>query len=431
MPRISFDRAIASAMQQKPGDPPPAERASDQDQPGLVNTMLPAGVRRRLNRPLAMVHRLLGLGKRAARRLLGRPLRLMRRALLGPVPLHLTALQQIITGLHVKVDDLGKAVANIHPRQDLAAKTLAEIQQRMEALAEAQDTMRAGTDATLVAMRARIDDISIKVRGPIDLDSATWAVRTGDGYAAVPKSDTTLTTMLIDADVGGLEPGTRSLIRKLLPPGGTFVDIGAHIGLLTLAGARAVGPKGRVYAFEAAPDTFKLLERTVEINHVSPPVVMRSVAVGAEGGEHVFHVRNILGHSSLYDFADSDEGFTVADVTVQVMPLDGLLPGDERVDLVKIDVEGAELDVLAGMRELLERNPEIALLTEFGPSHLKRIGQTPESWFAAFAEHGLEAQLVDEETGACTPVSPKDVADVASVNVLFVAPYSRAAKIVA
>lgn len=339
----------------------------------------------------------------------------------------------MITALHVKVDESGKVMSGIHPKQDAAARSLIAVEtvlERLEKLANNQEVMQAAFDEKLTAMRARIDDISIKVRGPIDLDAQTWALRTADGYAAVPKADTTLTTMLIDADVGGLEPGTRSLIRTLLPLGGTFVDIGAHIGLLTLAGARAVGSKGRVYSFEAAPETYKLLERTIAINHVAPPVVARSVAVGAERGEHVFHVRSILGHSSLYDFSESDEGFTVEDVTVQVMPLDQLLPPGERIDLVKIDVEGAELDVLAGMTELLKRNPEVALLTEFGPSHLKRVGQTPEAWFAAFESHGLVAYLVDEETGACKTVSPRDVAEVASVNLLFVAPYSRAARLV-
>lgn len=427
VPRIRFDRAIASAMQQKPGAPPAAERAGFADQPGRTALAMPPALRRRLGRQVQALRRLKSAAKAALRRLLVPVIRLTRRGLLTPLIRDNQVIAQLVTALHVKHDNTLGRIDEATLRLIHVQETLSRLEASTKQLQEAQ----ASSDDRIVAMRARIDDISIKVRGPIELDPDTWALRTADGYAAVPKVDTRLTTMLIDADVGGLEPGTRSLIRRLLPPGGTFVDVGAHIGLLTLAGARAVGTKGRVYSFEAAPDTYKLLERTVGINHVSPPVVLRSVAVGAEEGEHVFHVRDVLGHSSLYDFSENDEGFTVQDVTVQVMPLDKLLPAGERVDLFKIDVEGAELDVLAGMAELLKRNPEVALLTEFGPSHLKRVGQTPEAWFAAFESHGLEAHLVDEESGACTPVSPKDVAEVASVNLLFVAPYSRAARLVA
>ncbi len=76
----------------------------------------------------------------------------------------------------------------------------------------------AGLEARMAALRARIDDVSIKVRGPLELDDGSRAVRTSDGYAVVPRHDVTLTLMLLDADVGGLEPGTRSVLRKVLKP---------------------------------------------------------------------------------------------------------------------------------------------------------------------------------------------------------------------
>jgi FkbM family methyltransferase len=388
-------------------------------------------LRRLMGRPLRVAQRAIGLAKRVLRRLGGPVVRLARRALLGPLVVRVDGLQQLVTALHVKQDAYGQIagtfeglLTGLHRKQDETHQQLTALENSLRRLHDEQ----AALDARLTAMRARVDDISIKVRGPIELDDATLAVRTGDGYAVVPRSDVALTAMLIDADVGGLEPGTRSVLRRLLKPGATFVDVGAHIGLLTVAGARVVGPLGKVFSFEASPDTFALLERTVAINNLGPVVRLRSVAVGAVGEQRTFHVRNILGHSSLYDFRESDEGWTTRDVTVDVLPLDVLLRG-ERVDVVKIDVEGAELDVLAGMTETLRRNPDIALLTEFGPSHLARTGQTPEQWFQAFLAHGLVALAIDEETGACREVTAKDVASVDSVNLAFVAPYSRAADI--
>lgn len=419
-------------MRQKPGVEPEAEAvARGAEHVAPYGLMPPAPT---------LKTRAVALAKRVLRRL-GRPvLGPLRRALLGPV-------QAMIVDLHVKHDAalvkqdyiLAKHDAtllkqdHILAKQDAALRSLHRLDLVADGFAQMEKLVaqQAELDHRLAALRARIDDIGVKVRGPIDLDAQTRAIRTADGYAAVPSADTTLTTMLIDADIGGLEPGTRTVLRRLLQPGATFVDVGAHIGLLTLVAARVVGVAGRVHAFEASPDTFALLERTVAMNHFAPPVVARSVAVGAVAERRTFHVRNVMGHSSLYDFADSDEGWTTKDVAVEVRPLDELIAPGARVDVVKIDVEGAELDVLAGMKRILATNPEIVLITEFGPSHLARTGVTPQAWFGAFAAQGLEALAIDEETGACRPVGPADVAEVASVNIVFLAPFSRASEILA
>ena len=69
-------------------------------------------------------------------------------------------------------------------------------------------------------------------------------MRTYDGFVFIPRSDHLLLLNLLDAVPPGLEPGTRRVLMKMLGPGMTFVDVGAHIGLLTLAGARSVGNTG-------------------------------------------------------------------------------------------------------------------------------------------------------------------------------------------
>lgn len=405
-------------MRQKPGVEPEADAAGRGAKHAPPYGLMPPAP--------SLKTRVFALAKRVLRRL-GRPvLGPLRRALLGPV-------QAMLVDLHAKQDAALVKQDYILAKQDAALRSLHRLDLVADGFAQMEKLVaqQAELEHRLTAMRARIDDIGVKVRGPIELDAQTRAIRTADGYAVVPSADTTLTTMLIDADIGGLEPGTRTVLRRLLQPGGTFVDVGAHIGLLTLVAARVVGAAGRVHAFEASPDTFALLERTVAMNHVAPPVVARSMAVGAVAERRTFHVRNVMGHSSLYDFADSDEGWTIKDVAVEVRPLDDLIAPGERVDVVKIDVEGAELDVLAGMKRILATHPEIVLITEFGPSHLARTGVTPEAWFGAFAAQGLDALAIDEETGACRPVGPADVAEVASVNIVFLAPFSRASEILA
>ena len=214
----------------------------------------------------------------------------------------------------------------------------------------------------------RVQDVAFRTRSAILVDDSTFALRTLDGFVLVPRQDTLLLLMLLDAGPEGLEPGTRRILSKLLVAGATFVDVGAHIGLLTLAGARAVGASGKVLAIEPVPLCFELLQRALTINGLAERVEGKCQAVGAHHARCKFFVRDVLGHSSLTrgEFeADGDE------IEVSVAPLDELVRPSERVDLVKIDVEGAELAVLEGMTRVITENPELSIIAEFGPSHLK------------------------------------------------------------
>jgi hypothetical protein len=105
-------------------------------------------------------------------------------------------------------------------------------------------------------LHTKADDLGLRSRGLVQIDASTFALRTYDGFVFIPRADNLLLLMLLDAGPAGLEPGTRRILTKLLQPGMTFVDIGAHIGLLTLAGARAVGRTGKVLALEPTPAAF-------------------------------------------------------------------------------------------------------------------------------------------------------------------------------
>ena len=87
----------------------------------------------------------------------------------------------------------------------------------------------------------------------------------------------------------------------------------------------------------------------------------------------------------------SDWEGSVDEIEVELSPLDNLLHVGERVDLVKIDVEGAELAVFAGMSRIIAENPYLVIIAEFAPSHLRARQIAPQYWFASFRNHGFEA----------------------------------------
>ena len=175
-------------------------------------------------------------------------LRPIRRALVGHIETQINEFQsyqsELLINLHLKFDES-------QARAKLGA--LDEIKEQINLLLR------------------RMDDIGLRVRGPIQVDETTFSLRTYDGFVFVPGTDTLLLLLLLDAGPQGLEPGTRTILTKLLTPGMTFIDVGAHIGLLTLAGARVVENSGKVYALEPTSRGFELLNRALFREWVEQP----------------------------------------------------------------------------------------------------------------------------------------------------------------
>lgn len=162
----------------------------------------------------------------------------------------------------------------------------------------------------------------------------------------------------------GFEDAERSFIERFLRPGMTVLDIGAHHGFYTLLASRKVGPQGKVLAVEASPRERKKLELHLRINGCKN-VQVETCALG-ENEEHAeLHVvlGGQTGCNSLRKPAVS-EGTEV--ITVRVKRLDRILAERcfEKIDLVKLDVEGGELSVLKGGQELLRRQPRPVFVVE-------------------------------------------------------------------
>ncbi|HEV8065830.1 MAG TPA: FkbM family methyltransferase, partial [Acidimicrobiales bacterium] len=162
---------------------------------------------------------------------------------------------------------------------------------------------------------------------------------------------------------GAFEPNEFALLGDLLGGEDVFVDVGANAGLYSLAAARIVGARGRVLAFEPSRRERELLEANVARNGLAN-VVVDARAVGASDGDLVvLHVADAEhgGHNTLgslvYDAVE-----VVDEQEVTLTTLDTALSEQDRgrVSVVKIDVEGAELGVLAGAEKLLSvRRPVI------------------------------------------------------------------------
>ena len=145
---------------------------------------------------------------------------------------------------------------------------------------------------------------------------------------------------------------------RCVKPGMTVFDVGANFGYYTLLFGPAVGPSGRVIAIEPVPATVALLNDTVALNGLSG---FTRVVAAAAGATSSIEIHLIVPHREPKNAAvvgAPQEG----SIIVPSCTIDDLAAQLDRVDLVKIDVEGAEVDVIAGMRETIERcRPAILL----------------------------------------------------------------------
>jgi FkbM family methyltransferase len=179
---------------------------------------------------------------------------------------------------------------------------------------------------------------------------------------------------------GGYEQAIAGLFQSTLRPGMTVLDVGAHIGYFSLLAARQVGPSGRVWSFEPDPANRADLERNIEANAMGERITVVPLAVSAAVGEASLHqMTGDTGSSSLFPGGQTVEQRSNRGIPVGTTSLDAWArsEGWPTIDLLKVDAEGAEGAILAGMAELVERNPKMVVVLEFQADALEAAGEDP------------------------------------------------------
>jgi FkbM family methyltransferase len=169
------------------------------------------------------------------------------------------------------------------------------------------------------------------------------------------------------------ETRDRDLILPLVPSGGTCLDVGANVGYYTLHFAKRVGPRGRVFAFEPDPRNAARLRRNIALNGFDSFASVMEAAVSDRDGRATLH-RSEDAHSG-WGSLTAHVRETSA-VEVPVTTLDSFLRAErlDRVHLLKVDVEGSEIELLRGARRSLESRLIAHLFIEFNGVRLAERG---------------------------------------------------------
>lgn len=222
----------------------------------------------------------------------------------------------------------------------------------------------------------------------------------------------------LEAEPVGSEPGAETLMRRLLGPGMTAVDVGAHAGRYTRAMSRLVGPTGRVLALEPSPGTVRRLRdqvRVLGLDNVTIEPVAASDAAGTATLREYGAARSswsTLGTPNLERKAgDPASAIPVESTsTVRTERLDDLCEahGIDRVDYLKIDAEGAEPAAVRGLARLLDRGRVSYVQVEISARPIAGMGETPGAVFDELIKRGYRVHTITPAGGLGDEVRDTD-----------------------
>lgn len=211
---------------------------------------------------------------------------------------------------------------------------------------------------------------------------------------------------------GGYEPFETEVLSWLVTPGATVVDAGANVGHYTLAFARAVGPEGRVIAFEPAPETLRLLTHNVRVNGYRNVSIVPCALAAARSSRRLFLSPDNQGDHRLHD-----DGRQRASVPVETVPLDDYLGrSTDPIALIKLDIQGTEPAALDGMQATLARHPETWIATEFWPAGLVGAGQCADAFLRRLRTLSSAILHIDEGRRRLAPLDEVWLADTVTVE---------------
>lgn len=194
-------------------------------------------------------------------------------------------------------------------------------------------------------------------------------------------------------------------------PGAVVIDIGAHIGLFSVIASQVTTNSGKVYAFEPAPNTYALLQKTLSINDTGSVIETFQKAVGKETGKITFFISDGEADNS-NSLVNYKEDRPLHGIDVEVTSVDAFVKERKinKLDFIKIDVEGAEYDTLRGAAETLQNLKPVCIVA-IHPEPIKAKGDSLEDIYDFIISRKYRIMLNEKEFSKAELLANKELID--------------------
>jgi len=208
-----------------------------------------------------------------------------------------------------------------------------------------------------------------------------------------------------------------NLFKKLVSKGMVVVDIGANIGYFTLIAANLVGAKGKVFAFEPDSDNYALLIKNIEINGYQNVIPVQKAISNKTGTTDLFLYEQNKGQHTLYKPSSYWKSIEIEAITLD----DYFAEQQDSIDVIKMDIQGAEILALQGMDKIIKQAPGLKIFTEFSPPKLRACGSSPEEFLKKVTEYGFKLHFINERKNRIEPIDIDRLIDmqVNNANLFF------------
>ena len=188
------------------------------------------------------------------------------------------------------------------------------------------------------------------------------------------------------------EKVTTELFKKVVKERNTVIDLGANIGYFTLLAAKLVGFQGKVFAFEPEPKNYNYLQKNIKLNNYENVTALQKAVSDKNGKTKLYICDYDTGHHTIRQYSGIEaysrgRHTEEKSIEIETVTLDEFFKNKEdSINVIKMDVEGAEALALAGMDNILQKNKKIKMFIEFFPLLIRKMGNSPEEFIRKLLE---------------------------------------------
>ncbi|MCX6719014.1 MAG: FkbM family methyltransferase [Candidatus Taylorbacteria bacterium] len=237
-----------------------------------------------------------------------------------------------------------------------------------------------------------------KIMNQIILSRIPTQIDIAEGTIMLDQTDVAVSGSLA---IGAFEKTEIDLFRRCLKPGMTVVDIGANIGYYTVIAAKNIGSNGKLFAYEPENRNYSFLEKNIGINKLTNVIPFKIGISDKKGTNKLYLDDDNKGRHSFVFNEDKSA------ISIETDTLDESLRryGSPTIDIIKIDIEGAEFLALQGMKETIKRSPNLIIFSELYPKGMRKLGGDPRKYLENLVESGFSLSIIDGDSNKVTPIS--------------------------